>query len=1187
MVSKIVRFEFVNRFKTPFTYLFIAMGLFQGLWFTIGAYNTYANAGTFRNAPVIMYQIHAGMGMLIFIITAIVAATTLMKDLDSKTAETTYSGLADEKKFFAGRFLSAFLINIVLTTSFTIGMLLPPFLGIGTPDQYGPVPLGQIFHGFAFLTIPNLFLITSVSVSFVVFFRKASAAYAAVLGLIMLFMMSELLWDSSVYKTILMLLDPCGYTAVKDIINGMSVISRNSEYLVFSRELILNRIVWGLIAAGLVTAAWFRFSFKYFITTKSKKVVVRKENKTVASDEYRIGEVNRDFSRWELIKKAFRISVMELRTVVKPFAFKMTMGFLFLIFLGYNFFWAEKYFLTTVHLPITSNMTFSRFSMSVYMAVLVMVWAGELLFRDRKDGSWRIIDATPTPSWVHISARYIAMSVVALIISGMLLLAGVITQLSKGFHDIEWGLYAQDLMGTRFGWVTYLFLVAMAFFFGTLFNNRRSGHVLGVSVFIFILVSAEFQLMEEIRFMFPLVPGIEGYSEMNGFGMFDVAHLWCSLMWLFLSGLMAVLFLLLWNRGIKRPFSERVQVAAGRFNWKYGLSIVVMLGGLLYSHNVFYYNVYELAGFKTTDQKAAEASAYEKKLAGISGKQHYKITDLKLNLDLYPSERRADYQAELSIINSGTENSDRIYLSLKKFLEIRSFSVQGIELKPAEVNEDLRYIVYKTGTPVKAGEVVTVQISASLQYKGFHQSDPQGDLVYNGTFLGVDLLPHFGYDESRELDDNKDRMETGLEKLKSRMSGIDNSLALGNRVSSDQSDGVKWDITVSTSREQTAIAPGKLVKKWNKNNRNYYNFQSDSEGRMDFKILSARYENHEFEVEGTPVSIYYDKKHGYNIVYYQEALAEAFRWLSERLGKYPYSNLIVAEKTLYDDAFYTFHNVITISEKNGWAADMRELRGREYLHRTLMKELASQWIRADLRIADVQGADIFTASLPEYFSLLYMADLDPDTGAIKWLDQSCSNYLEGRGVEAIVEPALLRSDNAEYVGRDKGGLALHSIAMQMGVDKFNRWLRFWIHGNSGIREKGFLTSEDFYSDLKAFVPAELKQCLSDWFEKRVMYRLALKNAGIKEGKLEMSVSSARWLEEGLGKTVKQDLPFNMEVAVRKISGEVVKLGVLSVNPGTVTYKLEVPEDTRGEIIIDPWHWYPDEGREDNVKKVNI
>ena len=162
MITKIIAHEVKQRFFHWTTILFFGLLIYQGFWFTKGNFDYYVNEGLLMNATSVFYKNLAGLGLFMFVIVAIVTGTSLYKDIQYKTAEWVYTLPVNEKKFYLGRFFSAYCYNVIIALGYVIGMLLVPYSGIGPDHRFGPAPLGQLLHGFVYFTIPNLFLLTSV-----------------------------------------------------------------------------------------------------------------------------------------------------------------------------------------------------------------------------------------------------------------------------------------------------------------------------------------------------------------------------------------------------------------------------------------------------------------------------------------------------------------------------------------------------------------------------------------------------------------------------------------------------------------------------------------------------------------------------------------------------------------------------------------------------------------------------------------------------------------------------------------------------------------------------------------------------------------------------------------------------------------------------------------------------------------
>jgi len=1186
MLKKIMKFEILYNLKKPFTYLFFIMMIVQGIWYATGTHDYHGNSNTLMNASVVFYQNLSITGIFLIIIAAIVSAGALARDLELKTAESMYPGILNDKKFFAGKYFGVLTVNFIIALGYPLGMLLLPYVGAGAPGQFGAVPWGQLLHGFVIFSIPNLLFIVTFAVFLVVFFRKGGIAYIGSFCVMMMVMIPYSMREQTSYPLLLQMIDPFGYSIVLEIIDGMSIAQRNTAYLPVSGGLLLNRVIWISISIVMFIASFIRFDFKYFIARPSKK-------KTVIEGDFKETHVLRNksisftpvFSRGSFFSKAFRFAWMDFKGMARTPFFRFVMVFLCTCFLLNNFCWTSEYYITTSHLPLTSVMTFVRIIMMVMTFLFIILFSGELLFKDRGSGVWQITDAMPTPSWVFILSRFFTLAGVVFLISTLMLATGLIAQLCGGFTDIEWGLYLKDFYSSRFGWITSMQVVCMAFFIGSVFGDRLKGHVLSIAVFIFTMVSLEFGMIDQLRFGFPFVPGIEQYSEMNGYGVFDTALPWYGGAWSTLSVIFILLTVLFWNRGTDRTLKERLNVVKGKLT---PVSVSVLLF-CIFLFGIFEYGIHDnmivKAEYQTEDQENAEAAAYERKYNKYAEKIQPKISDFILNVDIYPDERKAVYKSILTLKNKSNVLIRKLHIDRKKFLTIKTVNCGNRKLKIEEDDETLRHSIYSLSRPLKPGESMDLVVHGKLHYLGFHQNDPQADLTYNGTFLGIDLLPYFGYDEERELDNNRDRLEQGLVLIESRMDSIDNLFSRSNAVQSDQADLMSWNIVVSTCADQEVAGPGELVKAWREKGRNYFRYRSEKSGPMNFKLISARYKRKEFTSDNTRVSIYYHPAHTYNLECIQEAAQKAMKWLSGKMGKYPYSSMRIAEKTFYDDDFVTFSNVTAVSEKHGWTADISKPEDKQYIFYTIARELAKQWVESRVLAANVQGAEIFTESIPEYYALSFMDECFGHKEAVKWLDENYKDYQEGKGKEAIAERPLLNVDEAAYVSREKGGLALYALAQQHGVDKFNTWLNRWLVQSSKESKNRFVTSRDFYIDMKKELPVCLYPFADECFKERIQYQMSLTHASVKNDLITLNITAARGIMDGLGNLTGKSLKSLLEVGFTDKNGKLIATEKIAVRSGTHTYSLHssVKPD---RIVLDPHYWYLIGDRERSVRTVD-
>ena len=114
-----------------------------------------------------------------------------------------------------------------------------------------------------------------------------------------------------------------------------------------------------------------------------------------------------------------------------------------------------------------------------------------------------------------------------------------------------------------------------------------------------------------------------------------------------------------------------------------------------------------------------------------------KITNLDLPLDLFPSKRQAAYTAKLALKNESGQPIDTLHLDWDKKLVVEKIFSNNYCLEKFEDDAGLRHTIFRLTPSLEAGESLTLNLVANLAYKGFHQSEFQGDLTYNGTVLGT------------------------------------------------------------------------------------------------------------------------------------------------------------------------------------------------------------------------------------------------------------------------------------------------------------------------------------------------------------------------------------------------------------------------------------------------------------------
>jgi hypothetical protein len=1038
MLINILRFEVKNRFSQWTTIIFILMLAFQGIWYTKGTYDYYINDAVLMNAPSIFYKNFAAGGMLMIIMVAILTGTVLYKDIEYKAGQWVYALPIEEKLFFLGKFLAAYCINVLIAFSYFIGMLLVPYSGIGAAHQFGPTPLGQMIHGFVVLTMPNLFLMTSIIFCALVYGRKMAAGYLALTVLVMTFLVSQSVAEGSGATPFLLVAESFGYVALENILDTMTSAQKNTAYLRFTGYLLVNRLLWFAIASLLLFLSYRRFTFKYFFNTDTRKSGLHEENHPRVYTE-KIKSPGLSFTSLDLFKKLFSLAALEFKNIVRPSGFKVIMGLILLMVMLQNMLWNATYYIGPAH-PITAHMVNFRLTFGVYIMILLMIWAGELFFKDKTLKVWQIMDALPVPVWVAQGAKLLAMLSIALVLASSFVVLGILAQLLQGGLDlINLGQYVDDVLGFRWGAITYGFWICLTFFIGGLTGNRYLTHILSIGCFFFMILSFELGLAEQTIFAYSAVPGIEDYSEISGYGIWALASRWYFAMWVALVVALVLLGILFWERGVGQNWSRKLSFHNTQLKWPGKIVVLGALALFFVLQSFIIKNVNGKGNFKSSEQSEQEAADYEKKYARLASIAQPWYQDVELKLDFFPAKRSAQYHAKIKLQNVQTQAIDTLYLSFPDFVRIKSISCGEQVLLPLWKDQVHGIYAYRLPQPLPMSTSVLLELRAEKAYEGFTQSgdEPQPDLMFNGSFGSIrDYLPVIGFVEEKVLVENRKRAAYGLPRLSSRMAPLDDSTALQQDGYASDALWLKGRITLSTAADQIAYAPGRLHKQWQASGRNYFSYVLDQSAPFHWYLGSGVLKQSIKKQEGIKTSIFYDPKHPFNIVLYQMILGKALSFGQQYWNEYPYTELRLVEIPYYQDKFYAFPNTIAISEKEGWLANAEGLKERAYLYLTLASQVFKHWGLQQIPVANVQGAEMLKTALPEALALAFVkAELGQEAVA-GLVEKKRLLYEKERNNEPNQEAPLLYADGADYLEVNKGAIALYEAIQDIGLPLF-------------------------------------------------------------------------------------------------------------------------------------------------------
>jgi ABC-type transport system involved in multi-copper enzyme maturation permease subunit len=821
------------------------------------------------------------------------------------------------------------------------------------------------------------------------------------------------------------------------------------------------------------------------------------------------------------------------------------------------------------------------------LVVIAIFYAGELVWRERDRRIHEIVDATPMPTWAYVVPKTMAMALVLLAVVLVNVAASVVFQLSSGYTEVELGKYLL-WYALPAAW-DMLLLAALAVFVQALSPHKIIGWAVMVG---FLLWQALNKVIDHNLLNYGATPGMP-LSDMNGAGSFWWGAWTVRVYW----GAFAVLLLLaahlLWRRGTEIRLRPRLAAArrrlAGAAGRVAGAALVVFAGVGAYA----FYNINVLNDYRSPLANLRRQAELERKYWKYHDLPQPSIAHMAVSIDLYPEERRAVTRGRYLLRNESAQPISDIHLRWMDDLELTRAAVDAARLVLDD--REHAYRIFRLDRPMRPGEERVLTFETRRWHRGFRNGPPNTRLVENGTFMARDeLTPIIGMSREGTLEDAAARRNFGLPERGGRAKLEDLS---ATATAADHGGWTTADITLSTTADQTPIAPGRKVSDVTRGGRRIARFVSEAPIRERFSVQSARYAEKHRRHGGVDFAVYYHPAHAWNVDRMLDALAPSLDYYQASFGPYPFGHLRIVEYPGYANFAQAFAGTIPYSETYGFIADFRDPKTVDHVTATTAHELAHQYWAHQVTGADVEGSMVLSETLANYSAMMMLQTLGGEDQVRRGLQSMLDRYLAWRAYGSVHEPPLVRVETEAWIGYQKGALAMYLLQERMGEERVNRALRTLLR-RYRFRGAPYPRSIDLVEALRAeATTAEEQDLITDLFERVVLYDLkvagptAVRRA---DGKWDVTVpvEAKKYQIDARGAETETALAERIEV------------GLFTAEPGLdafdATHVIVVerrPIRSGAQVLrfvtdrrpthagIDPYHYYIDRNSRDNVQRL--
>ena len=1136
-LREVFRYELEHRVRSPSTWIYGVILFLVAMWMFLAT----ADGGSAQvNAPVRIVGGSVLVGMFGMLVTAALFGDAAVRDVEAGMDPLIFTSSVRKSDYLAGRFLAALSVNAVLLLAIPLGFMAATRLSASF-EIVGPFRIGAYVQSLVLMLLPNLFVVGAILFTIGALARQIVPVYLCTIGLFFGFIIA-LNFAAKIGNPILAtLIDPSGIGAVQDVSRYWTESEQNTRLVGFPATIVWNRALWLAIAAVVLALLprWYPFAHPD-VRARGRK---RKEpglTTTERAGPVAVPRVAGSFDAWTAARQTIAVARNSLAEVAASRWFIVVL----LACVGLTLLWGwnvgDTVFDTStwpVTFLVTEVVLGVRITPLIYM--LIAVYAGELVWKEREVRVAELADAAPVPEAVALLGRFLALVTMLATFQTAMLLGGLLIQALQGYFHFEPGLYLRVVFGMNL--VNHVLLAALAMCIHVLVNQKYLGHMVVLLTFIFIRVAPVFGIRHHL-FLYGTDPGWT-YSDMNGFGPFVTPFVWFKVYWGAWALLLGVIALLCWVRGRESGGHQRLRVARARLIGSAARAAAVAIGLIAVLGGFIFYNTNVLNEYHGVRTAGSAQAGYERKYARFARAPQPMIVSANLRFEIHPDEPAAELRGTYQLVNRTDSAIDSVHVYVNPDIDVRSISLDRAS-RPVLMDDEAGYRILALERTLQPGDSLGLAFDVAFRARGFPNDDVPTNVASNGTRFDRRWLPFIGYQPAFELSnpDARSRFRLGP---KRRMPAHDDAEARRYRSGLRNEDLVQVDVIIGTAGDQTAITPGVLQRSWAENGRRYFHYVTERPTSFGATVYSARYATLEDRWTPSPgtgqavdLSILYHPRHRYNLDRMLQGMKAALAYYTTEFGPYPARQLRIVESPRYGGFGIAHPHTIGFTE-DAFLSRVKENEVDQPFYGTA-HEVAHQWWGGKLRGAMVRGHSFLSESLANYSAMMVTEKMYGPEVARRVYDFQMERYFLSR-VSQSREVPVLDVEDQPYIAYRRGAVALYTLRERIGEERVNAALRRYV---DRYRDAGppYPTSRDLYAELLAVTPDSLHGLLSDLFETVTLWEVGTERAiveptGTGEYRVTIDVVAKKVRADSAGKET--EVPMN----------EVVEIGVFARGEG--------------------------------------
>jgi ABC-type transport system involved in multi-copper enzyme maturation permease subunit len=1194
----IFRFELAYQVRRPWVWLSMAvLAVFAFVSTRVAIVPVTLPQDFILNSPFIIAAVSVFSCQIWLLLAPAVAGEAAARDVHTGMYPLTYTSPVSKAEYLGGRFLAAFVLHALILFGVQVGSLLAAYAPGANPEIIGPFRPAAYLAAYVFIGLTNAFIATTIQFSAALLSGRPIASYVGSMGLFFLSYPVTLTLYFSGLGPRALLADPIGVMAImNEMMSNWTIVEKNVRMFTLEGPMLWNRLLWLGISLVTIAFIYLRYRFAHRAGTGLLSRLTRRFARTApmpptpdtapARIAISVPQVRPSFGFATHLRQTLAIARSSFRMIAKNpaglfllVAFPM---FLVLVLTVESEHWGVPLlprtgYLLTKHLtsPLTEAVDFR-----VIIPLLIVYFAGELVWRERDAGLSEQVDATPAPEWVLFGGKLLGLSLVLVALMAMLAVAGMLVQGMAGYHNFQIELYLKILFGLQLP--EYLLFAVLALTVHVVVNQKYVGLLVSL-VLYFLIIFSPFLGIEHNLLVYAASPEWS-FTDMRGFSGSVGPWLWFKLYWGAWALLLTVVARLLWVRGRESGFGTRLKIARLRFHRAMAAMAAMTFGLILTLGGFIFYNTNVLNEYITEGELVERRADYERRYGKYEGIPQPQRTATNLHIEIHPGRRAATLQGSYRLVNRDVVPIGSVHLEPAFYVETRVTFDRPARAVVAD--EELGHFIYALDEPLKPGDSLTLNFDVQLERRGFRNSGLRTSgagmaILPNGSYFTSGALPVIGYQPLRELWSADDRRKHGLPRQVTLAppGDIDPHLAAV--------PAATFEAIVGTDADQVAVAPGELRRTWTEGGRRYFHYVSDVPINGMDVFFSADYVVHRERWGHVDLQVFVHPGHREHLERLLRGVRASLDYYSAQFGPYPYRFLqIVEQPGNFLGMGVDGSGVVTGGE--GFFLLDPQGDGFDAIFEIVAHEMGHQWWGMQLKPAFAEGGGVISESLA-WYSAMQLVKHEKGREALR---RFMSIMREPNPWPPIRTGLPLLRAMDPWANYRKGPYAMHALSEYMGEARVNGALRALVKKKAS----SLATTLDMYRELQAVTPDSLKPLLADLFERNTFWTFDTKQATAAQTsagswQVTMEVEAHKVVSDSVGKETEVPIKEMIEIGIfaparpGEILGKPLYVRKHRVRSGTQTITVVVPEKpARGGI--DPYNlldW--EEG--DNIEPIEI